>query len=141
MTFTLLLIALGIIAFLLGALVNAKADQRRMDRLIRDLSFEVQPDLSPEEIQRGLSEAEANRVQLNPEGFLSGLNEDMRKALQREEIAAKIEAYRNSSSTAPLHEYIGISEAELYAFLEQDEASGIIEKQPDEDRTHPSEPA
>ena len=141
MTLTLLLVALGVIAFLLGALTNAKADQRRMDRLIRDLSFQVQPDLSPEELQRELSEAEANRVQLNPEGFLSCLNDDMRKPIQREEIEAKIEAYRNSSSTAPLHEYIGISEAELYAFLEQDEASGIVEKLPDKDRTHPSEPA
>ena len=195
MILTCLLIALGVIelsviAFLLGALANAKALQRLVesqsaafDNQRKELDAALQDALKTNErLQEAVLDFDASRMKairawqkngfpgrlhealgisetelhayvygprvgqqeqasLNSEGFIAGLNEDMRKALQREEIAAKIEAYRNSSSTAPLHGYIGISEAELYAFLEQDEASGIIEKQPDEDRTHPSEPA
>lgn len=141
MTFTLLLIALGVIAFLLGALVNAKADQRQRDRLIRDLTVDVGHGLSPEEFRRQIFEAEENRVQLNSEGFISGLNEDIRKALQCEEIDAKIEAWHDSDYSGPLHEYLGMTEEEYAAFVEQREASGIVEKLPITDRNNPREPA
>jgi len=162
MTLTLLLIALGFVAGVTLAMFLDRQESREKDRLVSSIvalgrrnyaRFErinaaletdlisTRAELAAARFDARKTEEKAKEAGLNPESFFSGLNEDMRKALQREEIAAKIEAYRNSSSTAPLHEYIGISEAELYAFLEQDEASGIIEKQPDEDRTHPSEPA
>lgn len=100
-------IELSVIAFLLGALANAKALQRLVesesaafDNQRKELDAALQDALKTNErLQEAVLDFDASRMKA-------------------------IRAWQKNGFLGRLHE-----------------ASGIVEEQPDEDRTHPSEPA
>ena len=162
MTLTLLLIALGFVAGVTLAMFLDRQESREKDRLLSamtaleyrqyarwqrekfDLETEIiriRAELAAARFEARPTEGKTNEAKLNPESFLSGLNEDMRKALQRMELEAKIEAWQNSDCAGSLHEFLGMSADEQAAFVEKDHNEGLWENVGADPRNQPRKPA
>ena len=162
MILTLLLVALGFVAGVTLAMFLDRQESREKDRLVSSIvamerrnyaRFErinaaletdlisTRAELAAARFDARKTEEKAKEAGLNPDGFLSGLNEDMRKALQREELEAKIEAWHNSDCAGPLPEFLGMSDDEYAAFIEKGEHEGIWEKVGADPRNQARKPA
>jgi hypothetical protein len=162
MILTLLWVALGFVAGVTLAMFLDRQESREKDRLISSIvaierrnyaRFQrindaletdligTRAELAAARFDARRTEGGANEAKLNPESFLSGLNEDMRKALQRMELEAKIEAWQNSDCAGPLPEFLGMSADEQAAFVEKDHNEGLWENVGADQRNQSRKPA